>query len=54
MKANNNKTENLLRNIFYAGVELKLAAKEKDLLMIKNMIDFINIEYSKYIKNENK
>jgi hypothetical protein len=54
MKANNNKTENLLKNIFYAAVELKLAAKEKDIFLIKNWIEFINIEYSKYIKNENK
>ena len=54
MKANNDKFENLLKNIFYAGVELKLAAKEKDLLMIKNWIEFINIEYSKYIKNESE
>lgn len=54
MKANNDKFENLLKNIFYAGVELKLAAKEKDILLIKNLIEFINLEYSKYIKNENK
>jgi hypothetical protein len=54
MKANNHKAENLYKNIFYAGVELKLAAKEKDIFLIKRWIEFINLEYSKYIKNESE
>lgn len=54
MKANNDKTENLLKNIGLAAVELKLAVKEKELFWIKNWIEFINLEYSKYIKNESE
>ena len=54
MKANNDKTENFLKNIFLASVELKLAAKDKDIFLIKNWINFINIEYNKFIKNESE